>query len=127
MHSVRRFPGVAGLYTTLIVDDDPSVLDVVAGILREPGYNVVTARDGYEAIRILADRHIDLMITDVKMPGLDGVQLGVQAKLMRPRLHIIYVTAFTDAAKGAQYGMVIEKPVRAADLVEIIRREMSSA
>ncbi|HWI28251.1 MAG TPA: response regulator [Stellaceae bacterium] len=115
------------MYTALIVDDDPLVLEVVAQILREPGFNVVTARDGYEAIRILADRHIDLMITDIMMPGLDGVQLGVQAKLMRPRLHIIYVTAFIDAAKGAQYGKVIEKPVRAAHLVEIIQRTMTSS
>jgi len=116
---------VAALYTALVVDDDPLVLDVVARILADPGYSVVTARDGYEAIRILAERHIDLLITDVKMPGLDGTQLGVQAKLMRPRLHIVYITGFADAARGAQHGKVLEKPVRAAELIRTVQQELA--
>jgi CheY-like chemotaxis protein len=77
------------VYTVLVADDDPSVLEVVAKILREPGYAVLTAHDGYEAIRILADWHIDLMLADIRMPGLDGMQLALQAKVMRPYLHII--------------------------------------
>lgn len=118
---------MARVYTTLVVDDDPLVLDVVARILAEPGYSVVTARDGYEAIRILADRHFDLMIADIKMPGLDGLQLGIQAKLMRPRLHIIYITGFAGAAQKAQYGNVVEKPIHAATLIETVQKEMSAA
>lgn len=118
---------MAHLYTALIVDDDPLVLDVVAQILTAPGYNVVTAHDGYDAIRILADRHIDLMITDIKMPGLDGLQLGIQAKLMRPRLHVIYITGFADAAARAQHGRVVEKPIRAVALIETIKKAMSAA
>jgi CheY-like chemotaxis protein len=118
---------VGTLYTMLIVDDDPLVREVVAAVLAEPGYHVVTASDGYEAIRILADRHFDLMITDIKMPGLDGVQLGIQAKLMRPRLHIIYITACADAAQKAEYGMVLEKPIRAAELVKTVRQEMAAS
>jgi CheY-like chemotaxis protein len=114
------------LYTALVVDDDPLVLDVVAQILAAPGYSVLTARDGYEAIRALADRHIDLMIADIRMPGLDGMQLGIQAKLMRPHLHIVYITGFAEAAKKVQYGKVVEKPIRAADLIETIRKEMSA-
>jgi CheY-like chemotaxis protein len=114
------------VYTALVVDDDPLVLDVLARVLAEPGYAVVTARDGYEAIRVLADRHIDLMIADIKMPGLDGMELGIQAKLMRPRLHIIYITGFAEAADKAQYGKVIEKPIRAADLLAIVRKEISA-
>lgn len=115
------------LYTTLIVDDDPLVLETVANVLAQPGYAVVTACDGYEAIRILADRHIDLMIADVKMPGLDGTELGMQAKLMRPRLHIIYLTAFADSAQKARHGRVLKKPIRAADLVKIVEQELSAA
>jgi DNA-binding NtrC family response regulator len=117
---------VSGVYTILVVDDDPLVLDVVQRILAEPGHAVLTARDGYEAIGILAERHVDLMITDVKMPGLDGVQLGVQAKVMRPRLHVIYITAFDEGTKEVRHGVVIEKPVRARDLVTIVHHEMST-
>ena len=113
------------LYTTLVVDDDPHVLAVVAEILAEPGYIVVTARDAYEAIRVLADRHIDLMITDVWMPGCDGVELAVQAKLMRPRLHIMYITGYANEAL-AQRGRVVPKPVRAAELIKMVKQEMSA-
>ena len=115
------------LYTTLVVDDEPQVLSIIAQILAQPGYIVVTARDAYEAIRILADRHIDLMITDIRMPGLDGVELGIQAKLMRPRLHIIYITGFADAARNARHGTVIAKPIRAADLIKVVEQELSAA
>lgn len=114
-------------YTVLATDDDPLVLDVIAKILAEPGYTVLTARDGYEAIRVLADRHVDLLISDIRMPGLDGVQLGIQAKVMRPHLHIIYITGFAEAAARARNGRVIEKPVRPAALVAAIKSELSAA
>jgi CheY-like chemotaxis protein len=113
--------------TVLVVDDEPLVLDVLAESLAVPGYRVVTAREGYEALRVLADRNVDLMITDIKMPGLDGTQLGIQAKLMRPRLHVIYITGFADAAAKARHGRVVEKPIRAAALIETIKQEMSAA
>lgn len=111
----------------LIVDDDPLVRDVVAQILATPGYMVVTASDGYEAVRILAERHIDLMITDIRMPELDGIELGAQAKLMRPHLRIVYLTAFADAASKVQHARVIDKPIHADDLIETVCREMSAA
>jgi CheY-like chemotaxis protein len=114
------------MYTALVVDDDPLVLEVLSKMLAEPGYAVITANDGYEAIRILADRHIDLMIADIRMPGLDGMQLGIQAKLMRPRLHIIYITGFAEAAAKAQYGKVIQKPIRASELLEIVKKEIAA-
>jgi two-component system, cell cycle sensor histidine kinase and response regulator CckA len=111
--------------TVLVVDDDLLVRDVVARILEASGYATVTAKDGYDAIRLLADRHVDLMITDVKMPGLDGADLGMRAKSMRPELHVIYMTGFSDGVKKVQHGVVIEKPVRAADLMKIVRHEIS--
>lgn len=115
------------MYTVLVADDDPAVLKVVAALLGESGYTVLTAGDGYEAIRLLADRHVDLMLTDVKMPGLDGVQLSIQAKVMRPNLHIIYITGFAEAAQKAPYGKVVQKPIRAADLIKAIQMEISAA
>jgi CheY-like chemotaxis protein len=114
-------------YTILIADDDPHVRQVVAEILREPGYTVLTAADGFEAIRILADRHIDLLIADVRMPELDGTQLGLQAKVMRPRLHVMYITGFADSANRVRNGRLLQKPIRAADLVKAVKLEMSAA
>ena len=111
-------------YTILVVDDDPLVLDVVAKILGAPGCTVLTARDGAEALRTLGERSVELMITDLIMPGLDGVQLGIQAKLMHPYLHIIYITGFADIAKRARYGRVLQKPIRAAALIQSVKSEL---
>jgi GntR family transcriptional repressor for pyruvate dehydrogenase complex len=124
---LRHYTDVLSAHTVLVVDDDPLVLDVVARILAAPGCTVLTARDGYEAARTLADRNVDLMITDLNMPGFDGVELGIQAKLMHPRLHIIYITGFSDIAQRAQHGRVLQKPVRLADLLETVKNEMLAA
>jgi GntR family transcriptional regulator, transcriptional repressor for pyruvate dehydrogenase complex len=124
---LRHYTDVLSAHTVLVVDDDPLVLDVVARILAVPGCTVLTARNGYEAAQTLADRNVDLMITDLKMPGLDGVELGIQAKRMRPHLHIIYITGFSDIAKRAQHGRVLQKPVRLADLLETVKDEMLAA
>ena len=115
------------LYTVLAVDDDPHVLEIVAKVLEVAGYTVLTAQDGYEAIRVLAERHVDLMIADIRMPGLDGIQLSIQAKLMRPNLHIFHLTGFAEAAAKARYGRVIEKPVRADDLIKAVQNELTAA
>jgi two-component system, cell cycle response regulator CpdR len=123
----RRWREVLSAYSILVVDDDPLVLDVVAKILAAPGCTVLTARDGSEALQKLGERSVELMITDLIMPGLDGVQLGIQAKLMHPYLHIIYITGFADIAKRARYGRVLHKPIRLAELIQTVKSEMMAA
>jgi DNA-binding response OmpR family regulator len=114
------------MYTALVVDDDLLVRDVLARVLAASGYATATAQDGDEAIHLLAARHFDLMITDVKMPGLDGVALGRVARRLRPTLCVIYITGFWDGVQRVEQGVVIEKPVRAAELMKIVRHEMSA-
>lgn len=58
-------------------------------------YTVLTASTGYEALRVLVERWLDLLITDVVMPGISGFELARQAKLMRPHLHVIYLSLGT--------------------------------
>ncbi len=114
-------------YTILLVDDDDALLDILGTVLREPGYTVVTARDGYEAVRILAERQIDLMLTDVIMPGLDGQQLAEQARVMRPHLHIIYLTGFNTTREPVSGSRVVAKPIRPAELLQIVRQQLTAA
>jgi CheY-like chemotaxis protein len=113
------------LRTILLVDDELELRDVVAAILAEPGYTVLTATDGYEALRVLVDRVVDLLITDVKMPGISGFELARQAKLMRPHLHVIYLSGQASRVDrlGPTYGTLVRKPVRGGDLLEMIERE----
>jgi len=88
--------------TILVADDDPELRQVIGDILADGDRTILTAADGYEAIRILADRHVDLMIVDVRMPGIDGFQFARQVKVMRPLLHVIYISGYDfDKEKGA--------------------------
>lgn len=117
------------LYTMLVVDDEPALLATYSLALSEPGHAVLTAADGYEAIRILVERHVDLLIADINMPGLDGLHLGAQAKLMCPGIRVIYITDFCgglDQMTGRRLGVVIKKPIRPAALLQAVEQEMSS-
>ena len=114
-------------YTIMVVDDDPALLEILAKVLAEPGYVVLTAKDGYEAVRVLAERHVDLMITDVRMPGLSGFELATQAKLLRPNLHIVYMSGYyRDLREGRlpTYGVLLQKPVRSDALLNTIHHEL---
>jgi DNA-binding response OmpR family regulator len=112
--------------TILVADDDPLLLDVVARTLADPSFTVLTASDGFEAVRILADRHVDLMIADINMPGLDGLQLALQAKVMRPNLHIIFISGtWSERAALPSFGTLMEKPIRPRDLLDAVRLQLA--
>ncbi len=116
------------MHTILLVDDETELREVVVDILSEPGHTVLTASDGYEALRVLVDRTVDLLITDLKMPGISGFELARQAKLMRPHLQVIYISGSQGATgrpEGRTYGRVLRKPVRASDLLVEVTRALS--
>src|SRR5207245_9558507 len=116
-----EFPmGRAHLETILFVDDDPELRAIAAAALAAPGYAIFTASDGYEAIRILADHWVSILITDIKMPGINGFELARQAKLMRPSIQVIYLSGYpVEGARGSGpvYGAVLKKPLEMGDLL----------
>jgi DNA-binding NtrC family response regulator len=114
------------LHTILVVDDDRDLREVLQLVLEDATYIVLTAADGYEAVRHLAERHIDLMITDPRMPGLSGFELGQQAKLLRPQLRVIYFSGYHSESQGngPTNGVLLEKPIRLAELLNAVKREL---
>ena len=107
-------------YTILFVEDELAMRELITHLLSDRGFVVLTAADGYEALRILADRHVDVLFTDVVMPGISGFQLASQAKLMRPHLKVLYVSGYPQTAAGGtdpRHGKLLPKPVRPAMLV----------
>jgi DNA-binding NtrC family response regulator len=77
----------------LVVDDEPNMRKVLRAMLEHDGHEVHVAEDGAEALRILAENHVDLVITDLRMPGMDGMTLLQRIHGQRPLLPVIMVTA----------------------------------
>jgi CheY-like chemotaxis protein len=115
-------------FVILVVEDESSVRNFVLELLTAAGFATLAAGDAYEAIRIIAERHVDLLFTDIVMPGADGFDLAAQAKLIRPNLKVLYSTGFADKAAGRfgpRHGKLLEKPIRAEVLTSEIKKALA--
>lgn len=75
----------------LVVDDDPMLLDVAASMLEELGCTVLVTHCGEDALRVLnREPRISVMLTDVQMPGMDGIELAARARRIRNDLRIVF-------------------------------------
>ncbi len=77
----------------LVVDDEPNLRRVLSAQLERDGYDVHTAEDGEQALGILKEHHIDLVITDLRMPRLDGMELLRRAQKLDAELPVVMITA----------------------------------
>ncbi len=77
----------------LIVDDEPNLRKILAAQLSRDGYDVMTAEDGEQGLQMLRDHHIDLVVTDLKMPKVDGMTLLREALREDPELPVVMITA----------------------------------
>jgi two-component system response regulator AtoC len=77
----------------LIVDDEPNLRKILSAQLSRDGYDVMTAEDGEQGLSLLKDNHIDLVITDLKMPKVDGMTLLKRALELEPELPVVVITA----------------------------------
>jgi CheY-like chemotaxis protein len=100
----------------LVVDDQPAVATTLADILEFKGFNVYPAFSGAEALKILGDKPIDILLTDVKMPDMNGVMLFREVKKKYPSITTYFMTAYA-ADDLIQQGMkegiktVLTKPL----------------
>jgi len=115
------------IYHVLVVDDDPEVRDALAVTLAAPGVTVLTASDAFEAVRVLVERPIDLMVLDIRMPQVSGFELARQARLMRPYMHFVFVSGYyrhDDAIPDRVEGTLLTKPFRPSELRSAVEREL---
>lgn len=110
--------------TILLVDDDPSVREMVGRVLIDEGYLVLRAASGPEALRIAATAKIDLVLLDLNMPGQGGWDTFERLTSADPLLSVVIITArpqqlFT--AVNAGVGALMEKPLNFAELLETMR------
>lgn len=100
----------------LLVDDDPGLLKLLGMRLTSEGYSVVTAESGQEGLRVLNREKVDLVISDLRMDEMDGMQLFTEIQKVQPGMPVIILTAhgsIPDAVAATQQGVFsfLTKPV----------------
>jgi PAS domain S-box-containing protein len=120
--------------TILLAEDDEDVRTYVAETLRDLDYRVIEARDSTEALTVVAqtDVSIDLLLTDVVMPDINGRELANRARTLRPNLRILFMTGYSQDAIVHQGRLdpdieLIEKPFRRDTLAARVRAMLDSA
>ncbi|SDP02858.1 sigma-54-dependent transcriptional regulator [Desulforhopalus singaporensis] len=90
------------MYSILVVDDEPNYLVVLSELLKDEGFEVFTAPGGIEGLKIMDDVDLDVVITDMQMPEMDGVQFLKRAKGKFADLPVIVITAFAEVDKAVE-------------------------
>ena len=118
--------------TILIVDDEPLLIQTLKRNLGNHGYVVHTALSGLAGLEILKKHRIDLLITDLRMPGMDGLMLSERAREIQAHLQFFILTGHGDAShaedaiKRGAAGYLV-KPVRLKALRALVQRSLQKA
>jgi signal transduction histidine kinase len=109
----------------LLVDDDDAVRSIASAFLRDAGYSVLEASGAPQALVLLHTQPFDLVMTDLAMPGMDGVQLAALIRAEFPSICIIFVTGY---AEGYHLGgeMTLQKPFGARTMLDTVARALGS-
>ncbi len=112
--------------TILIVDDEPNIIEILEIVLQDEGMTALKSASVREALSVLENQQVDLVISDIRMPDQSGVELLRQAKLIAPETVFIMITAFATtetAIEALQHGAYdyITKPFRMEELRAVIR------
>lgn len=115
--------------SVLVVDDEAIVRESIRDWLRNAGFEVVTAESGEEALTLITQQDIGVMILDVRLPGKTGIRVLKEAKALKPQIKTIMISAYPSAelvAEARKLGAVdyLIKPVAPDDLERLIRETL---
>jgi len=122
--------GKPNLRRILVVDDEKGVRDAMEGILSDFGYEVAVASDGDEALVLLQDSPVDLVLTDLNMPGMDGLSLAKRIK-KDSSVPVVLITALDRRSveprlEGSAVDSVLYKPFRVDELMAVVTKAFSA-
>jgi len=113
--------------TILVVDDEMMMRNLLKKILSNDGFNIVLAEDGEDALRILGNSKVDLIICDMKMPTMSGFELLRLVKNKYPQIGMIMMTAYGDAYSVKDALLLgadeyITKPFKGHEIILVVER-----
>lgn len=110
----------------LLAEDDSSMRAYLARALERSGYAVVTAESGTDALPLVKRGAFDLLLTDIVMPGMDGIELAREAALVDPDMRVMFITGFAAVAlragRNGPNAKVLSKPFHLRNLVMEVDR-----
>jgi len=114
----------------LIVDDEPSILQSLSGLLADEGFEIKTASNGYEGLKIVEEGSPDLVLLDIWMPGIDGIETLKEIKKNYPTIPVIIITGhgtIETAVKATKFGAydLIEKPLSIDKIIVTINNALN--
>lgn len=111
----------------LIVDDEPDILEFLSYNFRKKGYNVITASDGAEGIKKATAESPDLIISDILMPEMDGIEMcrEIRASLLLKHIPFVFLTAVSDDYKilyaiGCGADQFVTKPIKVEYILKVV-------
>ena len=116
--------------SVLIVDDEPSILQSLSGLLSDEGFEITTAANGYEALKIVDIESPDLVLLDIWMPGIDGIETLKEIKKNNPHIQVIIISGhgtIETAVKATKLGAfdLIEKPLSIDKVIVAINNALN--
>ncbi|WP_456474133.1 response regulator [Candidatus Pyrohabitans sp.] len=116
----------------LIVDDDPQICETLAEILSDEGFEVEYVLSGEEALQRIDSRYYDVVITDLLLPKIDGMEILTHVRRVKPKMQVIMITAFAtieNAVEAMKRGAndYIAKPFKINEIQSAIKRVLEEA
>lgn len=110
----------------LVVDDDSMLREVVGRAIGDAGYRVLLAASGEEALTLAStlDGQLGLVVTDVRMPGMDGLTLALRLLRLRPGLPVVFMSGYTAHERSTFPGPMLAKPFTLDQLLAQIRHAL---
>ena len=139
MNDTRNFPVVSDGHASssrvrvLVVDDESAIADTIAKILSLSGYPAVSAYDGNDALEIALMRPPEMLITDVALPGMNGIELAMTVRRIYPECKILLFSGqaatsdlLATAGRAGHHFTLLNKPVPPQDLLTIVAQNLNT-
>ena len=115
----------------LLAEDDDSMRSFLTRAIEKAGYSVTAVDRGTTALPLIATGHYDLLLTDIVMPEMDGIELAQRAATLAPKMKVMFITGFAAVAlnrqsDAPQRAKVLSKPFHLRDLVNEVQKMLAA-